>query len=290
MRAVAFCLTAMMLLAGCAGTPEESTDIVGDEAFEEFELDDTSDALGIIRGVVVDVAFSPLAGAIVTLLNHDQQVTTNADGAFAFKELEAGAYFIQINKTGYGSAQTSTEVTAGIKDPELVRVLLERVSGTVPMLASDKFDGFITCSIRIPTLGFIDGCGVFGNLGIGSTQRRDYAFETGNIQWIQTDLTWTPNMDTAKEFCVSIGGASASAPPCGPDNLVHSIDKTAVEEDGLHKGEEFNHITYPNHYLADASGNLIVQQSFEVFAHAFYNFTPDEGWSFVVDGEHAVPA
>jgi hypothetical protein len=46
----------------------------------------------------------------------------------------------------------------------------------------------------------------------------------------------------------------------------------------------------PNHLLADVSGNLVLDPGFEVFSHAFYNFMPDEDWTFDQDGEYPVPA
>jgi hypothetical protein len=289
MRVMIVAVVASLVFAGCAG--QEAAEPEPDAtSFEEFDLDSTDVQLGVMRGVVVDGSISPLAGAIVSLLNQDLQMTTNADGAFAFKDLEPGAYFLQVNKTGYGSIQSSTEVIAGAKDPAVVRILMERVPGTVPMIIPDKYAGYITCSLRIPAAGFNDGCGVFGDIGLGSTQRRNYAFEKGNVEWIQTDLSWEPSSETAKEMCVIIGGASASTPACGPNNLVRYIDTNAVEADGLHKGEAFSHVTYPNHYAGDISGNIVLQQSFEVFVHAFYNFIPAEGWSFVVDGEHVIPS
>src|SRR5688572_2997273 len=88
-----------LLLAGCSSSPE------GDGAgpdFSDLGLD-ASDTTGLIRGIVVDDAIRPVAGANVTLTPGGQTARTTANGTFGFDGLAAGSYFLAVELYGYES-------------------------------------------------------------------------------------------------------------------------------------------------------------------------------------------
>lgn len=268
-----------ILLAGCsAGGDSEVPGAV-----------EPSEARGVVRGVVVDAAVQPLAGARVDLVGTTQNVTTSEAGAFSFLDLEPGTYVVRVAREGYQDAQTTTEVKAGV-EPPVVRVVLDRAQTHRPTVVPGSFEGLIMCGLRVPTAGFSDGCGVFGDRGLGSTQRTDIGFPAGRIWWIQTELVWQASSQTSERLCTDQGELLHEEIVCGPSPIVQWMDQATVERRSLHKEETFQDVVYPDHLLADASGNLVIDQPFQILSHAFYNFVPPDGWEFGRDGLPPVPA
>lgn len=283
------CVVGFVLLAGCSGDvpdPPPRPELVAPDSFEEFDLQETAPQSGVIRGVVVDASITPLAGAFVELVGQGQNVTTGDSGAFAFKDVVPGMHFVKASLRSHESTQTSVDVVAGVAEPEVVRVMLPRVPGTEPYAVGAVFEGFINCSIRIPAAGFNDGCGVFGDIVLGSTQRIDLLYEGSGIQWWQGELVWDATNVASERLCLGLYAETmAGDDVCGPNPVVQAMNRTLVEINDLESGEAFDLFVYPDHLAADVSGNLVVQQGFKVVHYAFYNFAPADGWTFVADGE-----
>ena len=279
-------------MAGCAkpAAEDQKDSLVDQDSFDDFGLEEVEERFGVIRGVVVDDALRPLAGALVELKDTDRNATTNDEGLFAFKDVPPGLYFLQSTLAQYEAYQTSVEVVADVAEPEIVKVRLQRVPGTEPRVVIGNYDGFISCSLRIPAAGFVDGCGVFGGIGLGSTQRVELQYEGPNLLWWQGELVWDPSSPTSERLCLDVSSEThADGPVCGPSHLMQTMNRTHVEVGDLEEGESFELVTYPDHLAAGASGNLIVQQSFQFVHLAFYNFVPPEGYSFVTDGQPVLP-
>ena len=102
-------LLTTVTLAGCSDDPAPE---VEDPTFDEFDAPVAPDR-GVIRGVVVDTAIVPLAGATVTLAGLERSTTTNENGAFQFDDLEPGSYFLEVRLLGYETVQSGTSVEAG---------------------------------------------------------------------------------------------------------------------------------------------------------------------------------
>jgi hypothetical protein len=81
---------------------------------------------GGIGGVVTDFEIQPLAGTLVGILGRtDLTVMTDADGRFAFSNLEPGTYNVAANKLGYEAAVARAEVLAGgVTDVHLMLAIL----------------------------------------------------------------------------------------------------------------------------------------------------------------------
>ena len=280
---------ALLLLAGCsdeAPKPAVQQEIVAADSFDEFDLQETAPQSGVIRGVVVDASITPLAGALVELVGQGQNVTTGDSGAFAFKDVVPGMHFVKASLRNHESTQTSVDVVAGVAEPEVVRVLLVRVPGTEPYAVGAVFEGYINCSVRIPAAGFNDGCGVFGDIVLGSTQRIDLLYEGAGIQWWQGELVWDATNVASERLCLGLHVETmAGDDVCGPNPVVQAMNRTLVEINDLESGEAFEIYVYPDHLAADVSGNLVAQQAFKVVHYAFYNFAPVDGWTFFADGE-----
>src|SRR5688500_16195818 len=124
-------LLAVSLLAGCSspsgGSPSEDG-----PTFDDLGLQATS-STGVIRGVVVDDAIRPIAGAKVTLLGEaPKDAVTTDQGTFGFDGLPAATYFLKVHKVGFADAQQSADVVAGVADPPIVKVQLLADATTMP--------------------------------------------------------------------------------------------------------------------------------------------------------------
>lgn len=289
-----------VLVAGCAKPTAQATDdaFVQEDSFDDYALDETPPELGVIRGVVLDAKLAPLAGVLIELVDPSQNgtaaaarnLTTGDDGVFAFRDVPPGAAFIKASLAGYETTQSSTVVAAGVQEPEVVKLLLQRIPGTEPYAVGTVWDGFIQCSVRIPAAGFNDGCGVYGNLGLGSSQRIEVVYEGQGMRWWQAEVTWDASSATSERLCADVSAATfAGGPLCGPSPVVQAMNRTHIEANDLEAQEPFEVVVYPDHFAADVSGNVVLQQGFRIVHYVFYNFAPPEGWTFAADGEPVPP-
>lgn len=123
-------------LAGCSGGGTK------DPATGGLDVDATT---GGIRGLVVDQNVVPVEGATITLSGGG---TTQSDelGLFNFTGLAPGDYLVTAGKPGFGSMQTTTTVVAGVPDPPVLKLLIERLSTAQPYLDFFKLEGFYECA------------------------------------------------------------------------------------------------------------------------------------------------
>jgi hypothetical protein len=293
-RAPTFLVLAALLVAGCSGDPPASKTqgepLVGEDSFDDYALEDTAPSFGVIRGVVVDPRLAPLAGVVIEL-EGGPNTTTSDTGIFAFKDVAPGTHFIRATLAGYDSAQASAEVVADVAEPPLVKILLRRIPGTEPRAVGQVWDGLMMCSLRIPAAGFNDGCGVFSNLVLNSTQRVEVLYEGTGIQWWQGELIWDATGATTERLCMRVQGADtlAGGEACGPNPVVQAMDRALVEANDLEAQESIELVAYPDHLAAGVSGNLVLQQPFKFVHYVFYNFVPPTGWTFTADGEPEIP-
>ena len=304
MRSVA--LVALLLsavLAGCAdGADPTSTanDLVDEGEFANLQA---TSQTGVIRGVVVDEAIRPIAGATVSLpvggLNRN--TTTSDAGAFGFDGLEAGTYFLTVSKPGFKGVQQSTEVVAGDSQPPLLKVLLVMDPTTTPYFQVVTWTGYLECSLRI---------GVPGTTGVGVNACNDVGNQDVNYplapldsvpDLLQAELIWdsTQTLGSGLSFvvgppsCIDIKYARAD----GPSALVIRMNSTLIveaSEDNTDEGFDpetglcYRVFSWTADEVANSAG-LVTQQRFEAYFHAFYNMLPPEGWQFSVDGNPVPP-
>lgn len=141
-------LLVALALAGC------SSGGGGETPGNEDKLD-VDAATGGIRGVIVDQAISPVAGAVVTITG-GLSTESASDGTFNFTRLQPGEYLVTVGKPGFKGAQTSTTVVAGDPEPKVVKLLIERLSTATPFFEHYKLDGYYECAYAVPFQ--TDGC------------------------------------------------------------------------------------------------------------------------------------
>lgn len=162
-------LLAALALAGCSS---------GNGGGDDIPPGDPQ--TGSIKGVVVDQAISPVAGATLTLTggpDAGKTAESGSDGGFNFTGLAPGDYFVSVAKAGFKGSQTAATVTAGDNDPRSIKLLLERIATATPYLDHYKLEGFYDCAFSFGSEGFpviTDSC------DFGYRTAWDAANETGN--------------------------------------------------------------------------------------------------------------
>jgi hypothetical protein len=297
MRVLASLLACLFALAGCA-TPAEPAEPVL-PAVEALELEAT-ETTGVIRGLVVDEAIRPLAGAEVTLRGASEGVTTTTEeGAFGFDGLEPGTYFLKVSKVGFSDLQLSADVVAGVGEPAPVKAILPRLAGYLPYVTVRVFDGFIEC-----TTSFLVLCGL-PNLLTGTNYTNDrytwtWFFEP-NATLMQAEMAWesTQSLSPTLYFEMEPSGDCDDGffnRTEGPSPIYATLNATQIEEGplDLECGIYFSLFSGHNEPLPrqPVTGwgiGVTAQQRFTLYGHTFYDFLPPPGWRFTADGEPEIP-
>jgi hypothetical protein len=291
---VAVLALASLLLAGCASNadPEEA---VPPADFTELELAATA-TTGVIRGIVVDDAIRPVTGAKIVLQTEGgpRETESAEDGAFGFDGLPAGTYFVQASKAGYVPAQASTDVLAGVAEPPIVKVLLALDPGTAPFFEAYIWEGFIECSARAVLYG-VAACEGVGNDDIA----HDIGLTAGIPTYAQGELVWESTQTLGDELSFNwrkTGTNSDYIDTEGPSPLLLAANHTLFEENDVGTEEPLRTVIFTGHNPAtEPPGGVAwgvgvqLQQKFTLYLHVFYNFVPNEGWRFTVDGDPKLP-
>lgn len=278
------------LLAGCsdAGPADE-------EAAKPLEATATT---GVLRGVVVDASVTPVEGARVALVGRNATTSTDAEGLFGFDGLEPGIHFLRVERDGFFAAEVQAAVRAGEAEPERLRVELVRDPDQTPFVESSTWTGFIQCSVRVETVALGPAGVAVCSAGEPTVDLDDDVFHSlsfgGSPEWVQTDLEWSGTQPLGDEMSLRYGPDSCEDTKWGasegPSPLTVSMPRVLLEDKGVGpaNGLCVRVFVWVSETAADLAG-AGVQQDFEAFTHAFYNFQPREGWNFVADGAHPVP-
>lgn len=303
--ALAYALACAAVLAGCTGggakgAAEEAT------AAESFG----------IAGVVVDSAVRPLAEATVHLVPGDLNATTGEDGAFAFPGLAEGEYRLTVRRAGYLESVTSVR-SAPASAGATLRVVLEFLPTDTKFASVYKFEGFYECGAW-PTNGCANVNIVTGIMlcqlpdpvpcgNVTSDKSIFLQWVEAGMQFLQTELAWTPTLEVGKELAFGVGGANQQelqqgiAPGYnyteGVSPLMVQMDWDLLNESRI--GTERALLvqvgsggsqTIPDCIVASPCGPTVqFQQPFTVFTTTFYGYLPPAGWLFAEEGAAPPP-
>lgn len=274
-------------LAGCSEAGGKGDDV--SQAATQLDLAATS-ATGVIRGVVVDEAVRPVAGATVELTGGtaggDGSTQSNDEGAFGFEALQPGTYFLQVSAEDYTSVQQSADVVAGVSDPQPLRVMLVALPRLEPFIESLQVKMFISGA------GWVDGVGGVTAGGLGVLDG-NYVFGqeiTPDGAVAQTEFVWEKTSELGTTAMVSGGtydddGDSVETSGwTGPSPLVSRVNATAADDTATQISYSF--WAWPTSPLP---AGVHANQPVDVFMTVFHNFRPDDGWTFTGSGAHALP-
>ncbi|MEA3165368.1 MAG: Carboxypeptidase regulatory-like domain [Thermoplasmata archaeon] len=304
MRAPLAALLTAFLFAGCTSSSPPAADEAPVD-FEALDLEATA-TTGLIRGLVVDSAIRPVAGATVSLrMTPPQTATTTGEGAFGFDGLEAGTYFLTVHKPGFIDVQQSTEVVAGVSEPALVKVLLA-VDGAfiAPYFEVFVLDGFIECGVTTPVVaGAVCSFGEIAGLYNLTNDRFGQFIAVANVpMWLQHELVWDATQNTGNMLNLAARTATAEqydggsyeagiAGKAGTSPVVIQVNATRIEERevGLNGtglapavfagGMEGTNPCSPPVPCLFATGATI-EQKFSLYTILFYGYTPPVDWRF----------
>ncbi len=285
------------LLAGCAGSPDAGGDAAPLVDESEFEGLQATSQTGVIRGVVVDEAIRPVAGAdIQTIVAGSNRTATSSDsGAFGFSDLPAGTYFLTVSKAGFKPVQQSAEVVAGEAEPAITKVLLAADPALRPFFEVYNWEGYIQCSTRFVVNALAACSAVPGSEDDFSSRLNPTVvptFAQSEMVWDSTQaagdgmkLEYTDDSDGLDNYAIAVGGSP----------LVIQANQTLMES--KHVGTETG--LYIRVFAGSTDGttppacppgpcegaSVVVNQSFTVYTVLFYNMMPPDGWQFSRDGE-----
>jgi hypothetical protein len=301
-------LLASIVLAGCSSKPEAEGGpmcLAGGDSSAACVTNDT----GAISGILVDPAIRPIAGVHVALAlpaGGNRSVETTATGAFAFKDLAPGTYFLSFTHLLYHALQTSVEVKAGeLASP---RVQMDPVFSQKPYHELQQFKGHMLCGYDAIVLGspcVFDYTQLACGGGCNPTAHDILIHAQGDTRYFVTNLGpgWqtevielnfdAPGAGISKDMVLSVSffnrtssdfyGRTSGASP------LQLRFETGVPGPGQQGADKVIHPEGQNDlYIflnvagSDPSGaGLALQQDFRVFQSTFYHAKPQADWSFV---------
>jgi hypothetical protein len=277
-------LSLAALLAGCAGgAGDDATASLkeAEAAAENLEVEATA-TTGVIRGIVVDDALRPLAGANVTLAGGSSTQTTEA-GAFGFDGLEPGTYFLTASLADFTTVQQSAEVEAGVSDPALVRILLVAIPRQTPFIEAFQERMYVSGAVSTPVL-LVRASDLIGEEG-------NFSFRidiTPNGTVAQAEFSWESTSPLGENLL--IGGGTYDGDDALDTNDASGSSVLVLRANATQDGETADSVRY-NMWAGDFDDPpaAYFQQHVDAFVHVFHNFRPDEGWLFTRDGAHPLP-
>lgn len=277
-RALLVCLSvAAVALAGCSESPRAAPDTPDDG------LKPTA-STGIIRGVAVDAAIKPLAGAqiVASSSGAEKTMTSAEDGTFGADGLAPGVWLLRASKLGYDPAQQTVEVVAGQSDPPIVKVLLVENPALRPYSETYVWRGFIECSAGVPEVGSVNPCFVLPTSSNVWEQN-----VTGVPAFVQAEMVWKPASVAGSSFWLSafVDGEDLVEPDdyaeaMGGTPLILPIAGDLLDEKGVGADQTLAFRVFPG----IDQPTVFLQQAFDVYITVFYGYAPPEDWTFVEDG------
>lgn len=303
-----------LVLAGCSGGGAATEEV----DFDQLGLEATA-TTGVIRGLVVDEAIKPVAGAKVTLTGTPQTAASDENGLFGFEGLAAATYFLQVEKLGFRPSQQSADVVAGIAEPAITKVLLVADPSSLPYVVQHLYEGYIQCSFKAANIVFdAESCDPGGATGLSQNDDSAPWFAvTAQPLLYQSEMTWDSNQQLGTglvtiQLACDEGdcGETDTNRLCnvrGHSPLVCRVNGT-MSNDGMESGggghglEEAELGTENMGYSVSMFSNcfecvpgtvlglgVVLEQRFQVYNHLFYGYLPPDGWMFITDGPPPPP-
>lgn len=281
-------------LAGCA----EDAPLVEEEGTLSDETLVATETTGIIRGVVVDQAIVPVAGATVQLVGQSKETTTAEDGSFGFADLEPGTYFLEVRKVSYDSVQASADVVAGVKAPKIVRVQLQINPSAAPYVTASQYAANLLCGLSVDVTAF--GCSVFRPADPYVPENNAEVKEYDILpDWMQVEMIWESTQPLGQALLLNIahccdnGNIGANGTQSGVSPLTAWVTGGEMEAAGvLEDGTETR--VFPTGLdgtqVIGFGLGAVLDQQVEWFTTEFHNFVPASGWTFIADGAHPIPS
>lgn len=236
---------------------------------------------GVIRGLIVDGAIRPLAGANVTAsgAGGEWNASADANGLFGISGLAPGVYLVTASKPFHIPQQTAVDVRAGVEEPELVKFELTFEPSSIPYANLYKLEGHYECgayTVRICSnvniLTWVIVCAQT-NVCVGNvTQDRSLFFQwvEPGLDFLQTEMTWEPTTAAGVAMSLLIGGGNeeelkegVSLPAyngtSGPSPLMLRVSNHEAEDAWCRRNEQCETTAVINESKIGTERALLVQ-------------------------------
>ena len=294
-------LLAGALLAGCS-SPSEDTQSETGPSFDDLGLQATS-TTGLIRGVVVDDAIRPIAGAKISLLGDaPKEAVTSDEGTFGFDGLPAATYFLKVNKLGYREAQHSVDVVAGVAEPPSAKVLLAADPSNMPYVEDYVYEGFVECTTAV----FV-ACGAVNLLTEQNVTNDRFTWDqyvSDGATMIQSEMMWTSTQAVSPQLYFEMEALNGECPELDEnDNFLNSTrgDSPIMARITAEQIQTYSiGSACPIYYSLFSGGpvctpptpvpevgtlnpicpGVTFEQRFTMYIHAFHGYLPPDDWRF----------
>jgi hypothetical protein len=300
-------LLAAALLAGCTGGGAKAGAGKGPGNDLPVEVSATT---GAIRCVVVDDQIRPVGNATVVARGSTMQrnTTTDDQGRCVLSGLDPGTYFLVVTSPRTKPVQSSVEVAAGVTEPPLTRIQVERLFTQAAYSVQVVRDGFFQCSQDGASVFYSSSnCsdGIFGPaseaepaLSNVTTQQREWHSDVApGWQEIVFEMAWEPTSDGTSQkmgMIVSTYKPTRDGAHCFAELIGTSPDRLQIDVGVAHETncgvkptqippEGMQNMSY---FVSVRSADgltpgLAVNQEFKVYLTMFHYGRPKEGWSVV---------
>jgi hypothetical protein len=237
-------------------------------------------AVGLIEGVVVTPAITPLPGAAVRLEPGGREAATDGSGAFRFEGLEPGGYTVEASLGGYLPQTVAAETGQG-----LVQIVLAPDIASLAFAQTYVHDGFIESSFNV------------AGARSSNSDAPNYTFEGRLPDFVQVELVWEATQALGGRMDLTLiaddGGTvlPVAARGEGVSPLVVAMDSAILAEFGFGPDVDLDIAVFVGQepMAGDSGAGASLQQRFTLFTHMFYGYLPPAGWSFTADGEAPPP-
>ena len=328
--AVASLLLLAPLLSGCTGSSGGGDGSGGtDGRGRDGAIDDSkvptghvTATTGAVRGVVVDPAIVPVAGANVTLETPTgkRSQTSDATGRFIFSDVEPGSHFLGVVHFLFQPYETTVEVMANVADPPVVHVEMTPLYSQKPYSTQVSWEGFFECSQAGASVTYsssncaADPCPAYlgpatcntlptSQMNNVTSQQREWHSDVGpgwktlvfDVSWegggqfsTSTNMgivvsTYKPERDPAHWFAEETGSSPITL---RLENGTEHKSASGVEPTII-PDEGMSRMSY---FVSvrqpddpPFAPGLAVNQAFKVIHTQFYHAAPPEGWSATKD-------
>lgn len=279
-------LVLALVLAGCT----DASDVT--PAPEADRVDAPS-----VHGIVLDPAFVPLEGVLVEALEAGVNTTTDADGAFAL-EL-TGAHVLRFQLAGYVSMEATSDALP-------MEVLMAPVPTDLPYTIQLHATGYIGCAVKAAMFVYPNQCAP-----VDDPDRSDVLdFQTQEVpELLQTEIVWGTTQEFGKylgtmQYLENVAGIRQKVGNIwGESPLVCRVtrDDPCANPDGSGGGGDGLELTrFPGKFYASVyaacyqqcapgtalGAGVIFQQEYDLYATAFFNHVPPDGWTLQKDGPY----
>jgi hypothetical protein len=299
-------LAALLVAAALAGCASKAPGAPGAAAVSALGVQATA-TTGVVRGLVVDEAIRPIAGATVRETPGNHTAKTNAAGAFGFSGLAPGIHFLTASKTGYASVQQSTDVAAGVSDPLPVRIQLSALPSSKPYHDLVKFRGHEILGATAltpdnPVTGPRTDFALSSPLLFNGSFDVTYAFPVVPT-WEQVVVVWDAKTPAAARLqvshCVYVSAGNCDEKGTRYANATEGTSPIVASADARLESAFVGNGSLTDYVLvlptgttgvAPADAGMTFDQDFTVITVHTYNYAPPAGYRFDKDGEPVDPA